>query len=54
MPKILPQLLQDGIIRPNPVIVLNAGSMLERTEKALNMLRDNQVSGQKLVVEITY
>ena len=54
MPKILPQLLQDGIIKPNPLIVLDEGSMLERTEKALDMFRNNQVSGQKVVVEITY
>ena len=54
MPSILPQLLQDGIIKPNPVIVLNEGSMLERAEKALDLLRNNQLSGKKVLVEIDY
>lgn len=54
MPKILPQLLEDGLIEPNSVLVMKEGTMCERTAKALDLLLNNKVSGQKIVVKIVF
>ncbi|KAI0632730.1 GroES-like protein [Trametes polyzona] len=45
----LPQLLESGDIKPNPVVVLEGG--LRGVEAGLERLRKNQVSGAKLVVK---
>lgn len=54
MPKILPQLLESGIIRPNPVRLLKAsdGPLLERVKAGLDLFRNSEVSGEKVVVEL--
>ena len=54
MPKILPQLLAGGLLKANELKVLKEGTMVERAEVGLNLLRNNQVSGQKIVVEIAW
>lgn len=52
MPKILPQLLEKGYIQGNKIIMLNEGSLTERVAKALNLHRQNKLSGDKIVVKI--
>ncbi len=52
MPKILPSLLEKGIIQPNRVHLLDQGTFKERVSAGLDLLRNNKVSGEKLVVKI--
>jgi hypothetical protein len=52
MPKILPQLLAEGIIQPNRVRLLDQGTFKERVAVGLDLLRNNKVSGEKVVVKI--
>ncbi|KAJ7597778.1 hypothetical protein C8J56DRAFT_1012018 [Mycena floridula] len=52
MPKLLPQLLESGIIKPNRVRLLAEGSFKERVEKGLNLFRNHEVSGEKVVVKV--
>lgn len=54
MPKILPQLLEKGLIKPNNIRLLNKGSLKERVEEGLDLLRNNKVSGEKVVVELEF
>lgn len=56
MPKILPQLLGDGLIKANPLLVMGEsdGSMIERTNKALDLLRNNKANGRKVLAKIDY
>ncbi|KAF9532716.1 hypothetical protein CPB83DRAFT_807207 [Crepidotus variabilis] len=53
MPKILPSLLQSGFIKPSRVRLLDEGSFKERVEAGLELLRNNKVSGEKVIVKIT-
>ncbi|KAG2136526.1 chaperonin 10-like protein, partial [Suillus bovinus] len=50
MPKILPQLLEEGIIRPNRVRLFDQGSLQDRCQEALDVVRNGQVSGEKVIV----
>ncbi|KAK0500854.1 chaperonin 10-like protein [Armillaria luteobubalina] len=52
MPKILPKLLEKGLIQPNRVQLLDQGTFKERVVAGLDLLRHNKVSGEKLVVKI--
>lgn len=52
MPKILPSLLERGLIEPNRIRLLEQGSLTERVVTGLELLRSNQVSGEKVVVKI--
>jgi hypothetical protein len=52
MPKILPQLLQDGYIKPNRVRLYEQGSLQDRVAAGLQVLRTNQVSGEKVVIRV--
>ncbi|THV06444.1 GroES-like protein [Dendrothele bispora CBS 962.96] len=54
MPKILPHLLDQGIIQPNKVRLLDesSGTLEERVGKGLDLLRNNLVSGEKVVVKV--
>ena len=52
MPKILPELLQKGLIQPNRVKLLDQGTLKERVEIGLDLLRNNKASGEKVVVKI--
>ncbi|KAF8955135.1 chaperonin 10-like protein [Flammula alnicola] len=52
MPKILPHLLEHGYIRGNKVRLLDEGSLKERVATALDLHRQNKVSGDKVVVKI--
>jgi hypothetical protein len=50
--KVLPPLLASGTIQPNKVRLLDEGSLKDRVVKGLGLLRDNKVSGEKLIVKI--
>lgn len=52
MPKILPALLEAGYIKPSRVRLVKTGSFKERVDFGLDLLRNNKVSGEKVVVEI--
>lgn len=47
--EIMPEALRRGIVEPNDRMVIEGGSMLERAEKALAVLRKKGVSGKRLV-----
>lgn len=52
LPVILPRLLEKGDIRPNRVRLIDQGDLLERVNEGLDLLRNNRVSGEKVVVDI--
>ncbi len=52
MPKILPALLETGHVKPSRVRLIKEGSFKERVGIGLDLLRNNKVSGEKVVVEI--
>jgi len=54
MPKILPDLLAKGHIEPNRMRLLDnkQTSLRERAEQGIELLRENKVSGEKVIVKI--
>ncbi|KAG5644143.1 hypothetical protein DXG03_009037 [Asterophora parasitica] len=50
--KIIPALLESGIIKPNRVHLLNQGTFKDRVEQGLDLLRNNKVRGEKIVVKV--
>lgn len=48
-PDIMPKVLARGVIQPNKQRVVEGSTLLERAERALALLRDRDVSGEKLV-----
>ncbi|KAJ7800559.1 chaperonin 10-like protein [Mycena olivaceomarginata] len=52
MPKILPELLASGLIQPNRVRLLDQGTFKERVSTGLDLLRNNRISGEKVVVKV--
>jgi NADPH:quinone reductase-like Zn-dependent oxidoreductase len=54
MTKILPALLASGFIQPNRVRLLDEtqGTFKERVEVGLDLLRNNKVSGEKVIVKL--
>lgn len=47
--EIMPWALETGVVEPNKQINVEGKTMLERAQKALDMLRDKKVSGGRLV-----
>lgn len=52
LPKILPELLEKGLLEANRTRLINTGTLKERVEQGLDLLRNNKVSGEKIVVEV--
>ncbi len=52
MPVVLPDLLQKGLVQPTRFRVVDQGSLQQRVEQALDLFRNNKVSGEKLVIKI--
>jgi hypothetical protein len=46
---IIPSLLAGGIIKPNKYLLVEGATMLERAEKALDLLRRKVPSAERLV-----
>jgi hypothetical protein len=40
------------MLHPNRVLLMDKGSLKERAEEGLELLRNNQVRGEKVVVKI--
>jgi hypothetical protein len=47
--EIMPTMLGEGIVKPNPYRVIEGNSLLERAQKAMDVLRRKEVSGERLV-----
>ena len=54
MPNILPQLLEKGLIQPNPLRVFSEGPVLGRVCAAFDLFRENKVRGEKIVIQLDY
>jgi hypothetical protein len=54
LPKILPQLLTDELIQPSRVRLIQDGTFNERAEEALDLIRRNKVSGEKVVIRVGF
>ncbi|GJE93299.1 zinc-binding alcohol dehydrogenase family protein [Phanerochaete sordida] len=52
LPLILSRLLEEGRIRANPVRLMKEGSLLDRVNAGLDLLRNNKISGEKVVVDL--
>ncbi|KAF4446624.1 hypothetical protein F53441_9755 [Fusarium austroafricanum] len=52
-PEMVPTLLKDGAVAPNRYRVVEGSSAVERAQKALDILRNKGVSGERLVWRIT-
>jgi len=50
--EIMPWALETGVVEPNDQVIVEGGTMLERAEKALSMLREKKVSGGRLVWKV--
>jgi len=55
MPSILPDLLQHGYIKPARVRLMDSsvGTLKERVGTGLALLRENKISGEKVIVKIS-
>ncbi|KAL8940512.1 MAG: hypothetical protein Q9211_002241 [Gyalolechia sp. 1 TL-2023] len=51
-PEIMPALLAQGVVRPNRQKIVEGATLLERAQKALDILRSKGVSGERLVWQI--
>ncbi|KAG8906674.1 hypothetical protein FRB99_006375 [Tulasnella sp. 403] len=49
--KILPSLLESGRIKPQEIHIVKDGSLLERVQKAAELLKSNQVKGAKIIID---
>lgn len=52
-PVIMPTLLAQGVISPVPQRIIEAPTLAERANKALDALRRREVSGERLVWRIS-
>ena len=51
MPTILPELIDLGL-QPTRIVLLDGADPLTRTKEAFDLLRQNKVSGEKVVIKI--
>ncbi|KAI0759307.1 chaperonin 10-like protein [Irpex lacteus] len=56
MPKFLPKLLESNALRPNRLRLFKEsdGPLLERVNNALDLFRENKISGEKVVIELKW
>ncbi|KAH6916696.1 chaperonin 10-like protein [Coprinopsis sp. MPI-PUGE-AT-0042] len=52
LPTILPRLLVHDAIRPNATLTFQEGSLLERVNSGLQVLRENRAGGKKVVIKV--
>lgn len=45
----MPTLLAEGAVRPNKFRIIEGETLLERAQKALDIMRSGTVSGERLV-----
>ncbi|KAL0936435.1 zinc-binding dehydrogenase [Colletotrichum truncatum] len=51
--EIVPKLLEDGIIKPNKQRIVEGATLLERAQKAIELLRKRDPSGERLVWRVS-
>ncbi|TDZ36788.1 Deshydrogenase mlcG [Colletotrichum spinosum] len=51
--EIIPTLLEQGIVRPNPHRIVEGATLLERAQDAIVLLRNKAVSGERLVWRVS-
>lgn len=51
--EIIPALLNQNIVRPNPHRVVEGETLLERAQDAIVLLRNKAVSGERLVWRVS-
>lgn len=49
---IIPYFLEKGLVAPLKARIVEGKDMLDRAQKALDLLRERQVSGERLVWKI--
>lgn len=54
MPIALPQLLKGGQLKANRIRLLDQGPLKQRVETGLDLLRNNKISGEKVVVKVIH
>ena len=52
MPRIVPELLEKKLVQANKIRVLDEGTLKERVDVGLDLLRGNKISGEKVIVQI--
>ena len=45
----MPALLAEGVVKPQRQKIVGGATLLERAQKAMDMLRRKEVSGERLV-----
>ena len=48
----MPALLAEGIVKPNRTKIVEGKTLLARAQKAIDMLRRKEVSGERLVWKV--
>jgi len=51
-PQIIPSLLASGKVKPNPVRLVDEGSTLKSYQKAIDLLNEGKVSGERIVIKV--
>jgi hypothetical protein len=52
-PEIMPTMLERGIVKPNAQKIIEGKTMLERAQKAMDALRRQEASGERLVWRVS-
>jgi hypothetical protein len=52
-PEIMPTMLEEGIVAPQKQRVVEGATMLERAQKAMDMLRRKEASMERLVWRVS-
>ena len=52
MPSVLAELLEAGLIKSSRVKLFDKGPVVDRVKEGLDLLRNNKISGEKVVVKI--
>jgi hypothetical protein len=52
-PEIMPAMLKRGIVKPNAQKIIEGKTMLERAQKAMDALRRQEASGERLVWRVS-
>lgn len=52
-PDIMPTMLKERIVEPNAQKIIEGRTMLERAQKAMNALRRQEASGERLVWRVS-
>lgn len=52
-PDIIPFLLREGLVKPNKQRIVEGNTLLERAQRALDLLRERAPSGERLVWRVS-